>query len=93
MLDFANRYREINGQEPIEVDKINFNRAMMVNEVELLEANKEQHGHISEETRLNNHPWIDNAEDELEKMEQDMADMIDLDDIDLEEDEEEAGDE
>ena len=79
MLDFVNRYREITGQEQIEIDNINFNRAMMVNEVELLEANSKQRGHISQETADNNHPWIDNHEKEEERREQDMDDMIDLD--------------
>ena len=79
VLNFANRYREKNGQEAIEIDKINFNRAMIINEVELLEANVKQRGHISEEKRLSKHPWIDNAEHELQKMEAEMSDYVDLD--------------
>ena len=80
-LYFINRYREINNQEPIELDKIVFNRSMIMNEVELLDANAKQRGHISEDTRLSNHPWISDAEKEQEKMEQEIEDYVDLNDL------------
>ena len=79
IIRFANRYREINNQQPIEISKINFNRAMMVNEIELLEANTKQRGHISQETADSNHPWIDNHSVEEERRERDVGDYVDLD--------------
>jgi len=77
LLDFVNRYREITNQPPIEVEDIVFNRSVIFNEVELLEANREQMGVVSEDTRLSNHPWVSDIEAEKEDMEAEQ--VVDLD--------------
>jgi len=89
LMYFVNRYREINGQEEIELDDVEFDRAMMVNETELAELANESRGHISERTRLSNDPRVSDVEREIERMEEDMEDMVDLDDVELEEEEDE----
>lgn len=69
VIEFINRFREIKNMKPIELDDITFNRSLIMNEVELLKANTEQRGSISEMTRLSNHPWVDDPEAEIKDME------------------------
>lgn len=83
LMYFVNRYREINGQSEIILDDIVFNRSMMVNEVELLTANATQNGFISQKTRLSNHPWVSDTEEEIEMLEEESS--INLDNVNLEE--------
>jgi len=84
LVYFVNEYREQQGEQPIELNKINFDRAMMINEVELLEANAQQKGNVSEDTRLANHPWVNDQEEEQAKMDEDREDVVNLDDIGIE---------
>lgn len=93
LVYFVNEYRKQQGEEAIELNRVNFDRAMMINEVELLEANAQQRGHVSEDTRLSNHPWVSDQEEEQTKMQSDMEDRVDLDDIDLDDEERQEGDE
>ena len=65
LIYFVNKYREFNNMPPIEVDGVVFNRSMIINEVELLESNTKQKGMISEDTRLANHPWVEDVETEV----------------------------
>jgi len=68
IIFFVNRYNEIkNNGEEIDSELI-FNRGLMMNEVEFLEANTKQNGNISDKTRLENHPWIENAEKEIDRL-------------------------
>lgn len=46
LIEFVNRYREINKQPIIELKDIVFDRSLIMNEVELLEANSKQIGKI-----------------------------------------------
>jgi len=89
-FEFVNRYREIEGQEPIEIKSINFDRSMIMNKKEMLDANKDQHGHISEPTRLANHPYVDDVEKEQGLMDEDIMDRIDLDNVEMPEEDEEG---
>ena len=79
LIDFVNKYREINRESPIEVDDIVFNRSVIMNEVELLKANQEQLGVVSEDTRLANHPWVSDTDEEVKKMKEESEGDIDLD--------------
>ena len=81
IVELLNAYRETQGENPVELEGINLDRSMIMNEKEMLEANKGQHGHVSEETRLSNHPWIDNPEAEKEKMREEIENRPDLDAI------------
>ena len=78
LIDFVNKYREINKEPPIEVDDIVFNRSVIVNEVELLEANRNQIGNVSRDTRFTNHLWVSNPKEEARKVDQENEGMIDL---------------
>jgi len=78
LIDFVNKYREISRESPIKVDDIVFNRSVIMNEVELLKANQEQLGVISEDTRLSNHPWVSDTEEEVKKMKEESEGTIDL---------------
>ena len=84
LVYFVNKYREQQGEQPIELNKTNFDRAMMINETELLEANAQQKGNVSEDTRLANHPWVNDQEEEQAKMDEDREDVVNLDDLDIE---------
>jgi len=62
-LYFVNQYR---GGEQISLD-VEFNRTQIINEAELLDANKGQMGVVSDETRLENHPWVDDVGKEMKR--------------------------
>ena len=88
LIYFVNRYRETQGLEPIDVDGFVFDRSMIMNEAEMLQANVQQRGTVSEDTRLRNHPWVSDPQTEKEKMEAEMSDYVDLDMVEDEEDDE-----
>jgi hypothetical protein len=69
LLYFVNTYRQQARQQPTTLKKIRFDRSMIINEAELLEANAGQLGTVSDETRLGNHPWVDDVEAEKERLE------------------------
>ncbi len=56
-----------------------FDRSMIINEAEMLQVNAGQQGSISEKTRLEHHAWVQNADDELKRIEKEKPD-IELDD-------------
>jgi SPP1 family phage portal protein len=87
LMYFVNKYRELTNQSEIILDRITFNRSMIINEIEMLEANTKQKGLVSEHTRLSNHTWIDDVEEELKMIEEEQASTIPLLD-DIEEGEE-----
>ena len=87
IVGFVNVYCELFRMPTVELMGITFNRSLVVNEVELLEANSKQKGSISETTRLTNHPWVDDAEEEMQLMEDELVAMMGR--IDLGDDEEE----
>lgn len=68
---FINRYMEIGNKAKVEFGSLIFNRAMILNEVELLQTNATQIGVVSEKTRLANHTWVRNVDEE-------MADLINI---------------
>lgn len=69
MLYFINVYHQLNNENEIEIEKITFDRSMIMNEVELLNANAQQRGNVSKRTRLENHPWPLNVDEEIKRME------------------------
>ena len=78
LMYFVNRYAELTGRQPIELESITFNRSMMINEIELLDANTKQKGLVSEATRLSNHVWVDDVEGEIRLLEEERNNMISL---------------
>ena len=85
VMRFLNRYLQINGQTPVGDYDVTFNRSMIMNETEILTANAGQQGNVSDETRLSNHPWVDDVAEEQERLEAEKPD-VELDDDDLEDD-------
>jgi SPP1 family phage portal protein len=80
MLYFINVYRSLKNENEIEIKEITFDRSMIMNEVELLNANNNQRGNVSEDTRLSNHPWVDDPEKEKAKMDSEGS-GYNLDDV------------
>lgn len=76
VVELLNRYLEINDQPQLEDYEVTFNRSMIINETEMLAANAGQQGAISEYTRLNNHPWVDDVSDEIEKIEEEKSEVV-----------------
>jgi len=68
-----------------------FERSLIINEAELLKANVGQKGSISEKTRLDNHAWVQDTEEEMELMEKEQEEMLDSMNFDPIEDEDEEG--
>jgi len=54
---------------------------MLTNELELTQMALSSKGVISDETIIANHPWVDNVQDEKEKMTEEQEARIDLDDV------------
>ncbi len=69
VMYFVNRYLEINSKSPITSELI-FVRDKIVNESEVLDANAKQKGAVSEDTRLSNHIWVTDVEEEKKKLEE-----------------------
>lgn len=67
-IDLYNIYAAKTNKALIQKDEIKFNKATIINEVELLKANAEQQGAVSEETRLANHAWVDDVKEEVFRM-------------------------
>lgn len=75
LLDFLNQYYIITNQpqfNPYDVD-IKFDRSMIVNELEMATLANESMGFLSEETRLANDPRVSDAEEEIERMNNEKA--------------------
>ena len=81
LMEFVNKYQELRKGKPIEIEDIIFDRAIIVNEIELLNANKEQLGSISEDTRLSNHPWVSDVDGEIKRMAEESEKTVDLDKV------------
>ena len=60
-------------QEEVEII---FNRDMMLNEGEVIDNISKSQGIISDETLVANHPWVDDPQAELERLEQQKQENI-----------------
>ncbi len=54
-----------------------FNKDILINETEVIENCQKSVGLLSEETIIANHPWIDDVQGEIEKIEKQKQDTID----------------
>ncbi len=76
VMYFVNKYLELNKKQALESELI-FVRDKIVNEAESLDSNAKQKGSISEDTRLSNHIWVTDVEDEKNKLtEEEKAIML-----------------
>lgn len=67
---FVNAYLADTGQGDFEEDvTVIFNRDMLMDEGQIIENIRNSEGILSDETLIGQHPWIDNAQVELERLE------------------------
>ncbi|MDD4985902.1 MAG: phage portal protein, partial [Dehalococcoidales bacterium] len=77
VMFFLNRYFEITNEAfRVQDYDVIFNRSQIFDETELLEANAAQQGAVSEDTRLANHPWVDDVAEEKAKMEAEKPEIM-----------------
>lgn len=70
ILWFVNAYLADTGQGDFEEDvTVIFNRDMMMDEGQIIENIRNSEGILSDETLIGQHPWIDDAQAELERLE------------------------
>lgn len=76
MLVINNRWNEIKGLGTSEISKAKqtYNKSLIINEAEIIDCNVKSDGIISKETNIKNHPWVDDVEEELAKIEEDEMD-------------------
>lgn len=65
--------------EKVEYDykaiQITFNKSMLINENEKITSAQQSKGVISDETIVSNHPWVENPDEELERLKQQRQDL------------------
>lgn len=85
LLEFISIYYKFAKNKNYDHKKINitFNKSMVANEAELVKMASNSKGVVSDETVLENHPWVDDPQKEKEKIEKERDSYINLDDIDL----------
>lgn len=74
LLEFVNMYLLSKGFGDFsnETVKVIFNRNIMMNKTELIDNCIKSMGLLSNETILTQHPWVDNAKDEIERKENEL---------------------
>lgn len=83
---FLTEYLALSGEytapaHAIDTVKVTFTKSMLTNELELTQMALSSKGVISDETIIANHPWVDNVQDEKEKMTEEQEARIDLDGV------------
>jgi SPP1 family phage portal protein len=76
IVDLYNVYASNSNQAIVEAGTIEFNRSMIMNEVELATLANESRGSLSEETRLANDPRVDDTDEEIERMKAEREEAI-----------------
>ena len=71
LLWFVNMHFANHGMGDFEGEQVNiiFNRDMMINESEIIANCQQSVGILSDETIIANHPWINDVESELNRLE------------------------
>lgn len=70
------------GQYDADTVKVTFSKSMLTNDLELVTMGQQSKGVISDETIVTNHPWVDDVQEEIGRLEKEATGRIDLDDID-----------
>jgi SPP1 family phage portal protein len=91
---FANEYLRMRGQQQDIIDDINiiFNRSIIINTKEIIDAVVASKGIISERTAISNHPWVTDVDEELLQIQTErglMSESLNLD-IPIEEEKQNA---
>jgi len=81
---FLTEYLALSGEytapaNAIDTVKVTFTKSMLTNELELTQMALSSKGVISDETIIANHPWVDNVQDEKDKMAEEQEARVDLD--------------
>lgn len=58
-----------------------FNKSMITNQVENVTMAMQSKGIVSDETILSNHPWVTDAQEEMERLEKQKEEMMDMYDL------------
>jgi SPP1 family phage portal protein len=82
ILYFVNEWHKLNGTEIYEDIDLILDRSMIINELEVMDMVSKQKGIVSDVTMLENHPLVDNVDEELERLdEQAKANPVSLDTV------------
>ena len=85
VLYFVNEWHKLKGLQQYADISLIFDRSMIINELEVMDAVSKQKGIVSDVTMLENHPLVENVDIELERLEaQAQANPIKLDDAGVE---------
>ena len=68
-IDFYNIYAAMSNKQAIVQGDITYNKSTIVNQEDMLKANVEQTGNISERTKLANNPWVKDPDEEMKQLE------------------------
>ncbi len=95
---FLSEYLSIAGvyavpEDAVDTIRITFTKSMLVNDLELVSMAQASKGIISDETIVEYHPWVEDAQREKDLLALERESRIDLDKIDEEEEEEEEEEE
>jgi SPP1 family phage portal protein len=80
LIWFLCEYLSISGKGDFDYKEVDytFRRSMMVNELEMATIAQQSTGIISQKTILSNHPWVNDLEQEQERLEEEKAAYVDL---------------
>ncbi|ENZ9525258.1 phage portal protein, partial [Clostridioides difficile] len=76
-------YLKISGSKSYDYKsvQITFNHSMIINESEKIDMAKKSIGIISDETIVSNHPWVEDVNDELERLKKQEDTQKEYDDL------------
>lgn len=77
---FAARYLEIKGAGTFDPHgvKITYNKSLLINDLELSQIAASSMGIISQETIVAHHPWVDDAQAEMARLQAEQESKVDL---------------
>lgn len=90
---FLTEYLAISGKykppkDAVDQVRVTFSKSMLVNDLELVQMALQSKGVISDDTIVANHPWVEDAQAEKERLEQDQG--LNLDSFEDEEEDQEG---
>jgi SPP1 family phage portal protein len=80
VFEFVNIYLANSGKQQDDIKKIEitFNRSIIVNNNEIVDIAVKSKGIISDKTIISNHPWVNNADDELLQIDEERSKNLEL---------------
>ncbi|CAM3730452.1 phage portal protein [Mesobacillus zeae] len=80
LMWFLCEYLSISGKGEFDYKEVDFTfkRTMMVNELEIADIAQKSAGIISKKTILANHPWVDDLQQEMKRIEEEKEAYVDL---------------